>query len=308
MAEVPVNDHELLRQASATLGLGAPAPASLRLLDVLPAAEPTDWRLVAAALAPWLKQRRAQQQAPLVVGLAGGQGAGKSTLARLLVEALRALGLHAATLSLDDVYHTRAARAALAERIHPLLATRGVPGTHDLGLLWALFESLTADRIKLPLFDKGLDDRAPVDDWPTCTGPLDVLVFEGWCLGVQPQQEAELEAPMNALEAEEDADGHYRHYVNRSINDHYRPVWAHLDAWLFLAVPSFEAVRRWRGEQEQALLPERRMDPAQLDRFCAHYERLTRQLLRTAPAAATWTLRLNENHRVEFREDSAAPA
>ena len=222
------------------------------------------------------------------------------------MQACERLGLRAATLSLDDVYHTRAARAALAERVHPLLATRGVPGTHDLALLWSVFESLTADRIRLPVFDKGLDDRGPIDAWPRCAGPLDVLVFEGWCLGVEPQQDAELAAPVNALEAEEDADGRYRRYVNRCIADHYAPVWARLDAWLFLAVPSFAAVQRWRSEQEQALPVARRMSAAALERFCAHYERLTRHLLETAPRSATFTLRLTETHRVEFREDSAA--
>ena len=292
---------------------GAELDRASTLFRALPESLPEDWRLAAAALIPALfpgagPQADAKLATPAdtrLLGICGGQGSGKSTLARALVAAGNAAGLKSASLSLDDVYHTRATRAGLARSVHPLLATRGVPGTHDLALLKATLEVLGKPVVALPSFDKGLDDRCSRDAWRRCEGPLDLLVLEGWCLGVTAQPVEALAFPCNALERDEDADGIYRHFVNESIRRDYEPLWACLDAWLFLKVPSFDAVHRWRTQQEQALPAAQRMDPPALERFVAHYERLTTHLLATAPASATWTLTLNENHRVEFRVDSA---
>lgn len=292
--------------ASSERDPGALGTLSVDLFRSLPEALPEDWRCVAVCLAGLLAERRAALRRPLLYGLAGGQGAGKSTLARTLVSALQGLGLRAASLSLDDVYLTRAARSDLAATVHPLLQTRGVPGTHDLALLETVLEQLARPELRLPAFDKGRDDRQPETAWPTAAGPIDVLVLEGWCLGTSAEPASALLAPANALERDEDADGRYRRYVNTAIASRYEPLWQRLDGWLFLAVPSFAAVTRWRTQQEQALPAAQRMSAAALDRFVAHYQRLTDHLLRTAPAQASATLQLNEQHRVEFREGSAA--
>lgn len=264
----------------------------------LPAELPADWRALAAQLA--VKLAAAPVATPLVIGLSGGQGAGKSTLARALVLALEQCQLRAASLSLDDVYLTRAARAQLATTAHPLLRTRGVPGTHDMALLSAVLDSLGDSHLALPAFNKATDDRVPESQWPRVSGPLQVLVLEGWCLGATPQPEAALAAPVNVLERNEDSDGRYRRYVNQALAEQYVPVWSRLQSWLFLAVPDLDAVRRWRGEQEQALAAGQRMSPAQLQRFIHHYERLTLWLLQTAPDQATWTLRLGADHRLQL--------
>ncbi|MEM6709568.1 MAG: hypothetical protein AAF648_12350 [Pseudomonadota bacterium] len=276
------------------------------LCDQLSDTLPLDWRCVASCLAPELRNRCRQCARPLLVGLSGGQGAGKSTLALALEVALGSYGLTVGVLSLDDVYHTRATRRALADEIHPLLATRGVPGTHDLALLESVLDAPRGQPLRLPRFDKGQDDRAPMADWPALPGVPDILLLDGWCLGVEPQDAAELRDPVNELEQREDPDGRYRRYINDEIASAYTPLWRRLDAWLFLAVPSFRAVVRWRTQQEESLAPAQRMTAGELKRFCDHYERLTHHLLGTAPNAATWTLKLAENHRVKFREGSAA--
>src|SRR6188472_2123866 len=82
------------------------------------------------ALTSRLPRRRAA-----LVGLSGLQGSGKSTLARQIAAAASAHGIATEVLALDDFYRGRGERAVLARTIHPLLATRGVPGTHDLALL-----------------------------------------------------------------------------------------------------------------------------------------------------------------------------
>ena len=87
----------------------------------------------------WIEQRTEamSQDGPPILGIAGSQGSGKSTLAKAVAERFGG-----ASLSLDDVYLTKAERAAMAARVHPLFATRGPPGTHDLGLLNRLLDRL----------------------------------------------------------------------------------------------------------------------------------------------------------------------
>ncbi|HEV7631494.1 MAG TPA: hypothetical protein VGO41_00805, partial [Steroidobacteraceae bacterium] len=144
----------------------------------------------------------------LTVGLCGAQGSGKSTLAAALVELLRAEGLAAASLSIDDFYLTHAERRALAARVHPLLQTRGVPGTHDVPLAQATLRSLRSrGTIALPVFDKQVDDRRAPADWPRVEGSLRVTLLEGWCVGARPQALTALVQPLNALERDEDPDG-----------------------------------------------------------------------------------------------------
>jgi len=245
----------------------------------------------------------ARAGAPMrVLGIAGLQGSGKSTLAAQVVAAAQAAGVPAATLSLDDFYLTAAQRRALAARVHPLLAVRGPPGTHDVPLALATIDALRAGRTPaLPRFDKLGDDRLPRARWLRPARPLELLVLEGWCLAVPAQDEAGLREPVNALEREEDADGRWRRWCNAALARDYPPLWARIDALWFLQPPGFEAVYAWRWEQEQALLaaePGRTgMDRAALARFLQHYERVARHALRTLPALADATVPLDAARR-----------
>lgn len=259
---------------------------------------------VAQAIAGWLDAARG----PLLVGICGAQGSGKSTLAEALVARFGAAGVRAATLSLDDLYLGHAARAKLARDIHPLLATRGVPLTHDVPAgCWILDAVKAGAAIRLPRFDKGSDAPLPPDAWEL-SGPLDLLIFEGWCVGAQPQPAAELIAPVNALERMEDAEGVWRTAVNAALAGPYRALFRRIDRLVLLAAPEFAVVRRWRGEQEAALCerlraegrdPALAMDEAALDRFVQHYERLTRTILRTMPGEADLTLHLHRDRSLK---------
>ncbi len=294
------------------LGLAADDAEAWRLYRVLaPPGQPpppADWRALAAGLArglmpgagsgavpgPWDAAR-----APFVLGLSGGQGAGKTTLARLLEAALTAAGARAAACSIDDFYLPRRERAALAERVHPLLATRGVPGTHDVAVLERSIDALGGSGpVFLPVFDKGADDRLPPERWRRLTAPLDVLVLEGWCVGAEPQAADALGVAVNELEAREDPLGVWRRYVNDALAGPYARLWARLGSLAFLGVPDLAAVARWRAEQERELPPGRRMSPPALRRFVAHYERITRAMLATTPRRARLVVRLDPDHRV----------
>ena len=231
---------------------------------------------------------------PLVLGLCGAQGSGKSTLAAAMVDAARVRGLAAATLSLDDLYLTRAERAVLARETHPLLATRGVPGTHDVALGLDLLARVdAAQAVHLPRFDKAADDRAPQTEWDAAPAPLDLLVFEGWCVGAVAEDQAALVDPVNALEAAEDAAGRWRQWVNAQLAGDYQRLFARIDALVLLAAPGFEAVFDWRLEQERAGAGV--MDAPEIARFIQHYERLTRHILAEMPGRADLVIRLDRD-------------
>ena len=231
----------------------------------------------------------------VAVGLCGAQGSGKSTIAAATVRLLRARDLSAVSLSLDDFYLSRAARADLVRTVHPLLAVRGPPGTHDVGLACAVLDSLgRPEPIKLPAFDKARDEPRPQAAWREVRGPVDVVVLEGWCVGARAEPEVRLKTPINALERDEDADGRWRAYVNRTLSETHPALFSRLDALVLLAAPGFEVVRAWRTEQEHKLRARAGggMSDAEVARFVQHYERLTRWILEEMPGRADWTVPL----------------
>lgn len=246
---------------------------------------------IAELVSDRLKRRRTDAP-PLVLGLCGAQGSGKSTVAARLAARFD----RSAVLGLDDIYLTRAERRHLANTVHPLLATRGVPGTHDVALgMRTIAQIRRGLPTPLPQFAKARDDREPASAWPTAPARCDLLIFEGWCVGAAPQPE--LAAPVNALERDEDADGVWRRYVNAALATDYRALFASLDALVLLMPPDWSTVLRWRTEQEDAL--RRRggagvgvMDAPQLARFVGHYERVTRHIWAEMPARADLCLRL----------------
>ena len=234
-----------------------------------------------------------------VIGISGSQGSGKSTLAKIVVEHLQRADVQAVSVSLDDFYLSRSERNALAKKIHPLLKTRGVPGTHDTNWLQNTLKTVQSARSRelvsfaLPIFDKASDDRCGERN-----AACEVLVLEGWCLGVQAQATLSLAEPINELERIEDAQGIWRSWVNEQTPLSYQPLWNEIDYWVQLRPPSFAQVEQWRSQQEQQIAPDRRMSPEVLRRFIDHYERLTKWQWECAPWRPGLLVELAEDHRV----------
>jgi D-glycerate 3-kinase len=246
-----------------------------------------------AARAARLRQVRRKT---VTLGICGAQGSGKSTIVAVTKRILEDRGLRTVALSLDDFYLSREARLRLAKDVHPLLATRGPPGTHDVAMAGAVLDQLKAKgKVTLPRFDKASDTRTPRGQWETIASPVDVILFEGWCVGAVAQGSAALATPVNELERTEDPDGVWRGYVNDQLDGPYQALWGRMQELILLKAPSFEVVEAWRAEQEAKLIARTGagMSPAELSRFVAHYERLTRWILSEMPERARWVVELD---------------
>ena len=216
-----------------------------------------------------------------IIGIYGPQGSGKSTLASKLEASLHARSIAAKAVSLDDFYYSRDVRQQLAQTIHPLLATRGVPGTHDVALGVRTFQSiLSGQATKLPVFDKSIDDLAPKSEWLEVEN-LDVLIFEGWCLGLPDILEQDLNLrpePLNQLEANQDPKGIWREYIANE-NKKYQMWYDFLTYRIGIKVPSFDCVIDWRWQQEQELLATKGscffQTKAEVAQFVEFFQRIT---------------------------------
>jgi D-glycerate 3-kinase len=250
------------------------------------------WRPLAEKIASHAETKR-----PLLVGINGAQGSGKTTLCKFLEPLLAERGLRAVILSLDDLYLSRAERALAAADHHPLFATRGVPGTHDVERGMAILDRLLAGKsAELPVFDKALDE--PSAETRHVEGPVDIVLFEGWCVGAAPQTAADLREPVNALERDEEPDGIWRREVNRRLATDYAELFARIDLLVVLKVPDFESVRAHRRVQEKRLgWGPAVMGEAALDRFLAHYQRLTEHMFREMPARADILVEIGRDQR-----------
>ncbi|MFC3550994.1 kinase [Lysobacter cavernae] len=236
-----------------------------------------------------------------IYAIGGVQGSGKSTLAAQVAALARTRGLAVATLSVDDFYLGRRERQRLARTTHPLLATRGPPGTHEVALACEVLDALRAGRpTRLPRFDKLADTRLPPSRWPHVRA-VELVLFEGWFLKTPPQAGPALIEPINALERDEDGDGRWRHHCNEALGRDYPALWARLDRLLWLQAPGFEVVPAWRWQQEQSLQaaqPQRRaMTRPQLERFVQLFERVSRHSLECLPTLAERTLHLDAQRR-----------
>jgi D-glycerate 3-kinase len=261
-------------------------------------------------------QKIRDHNGPLIIGINGSQGSGKSTLALLLSQIFSSLyNKNVANLSIDDFYKTKVERQQSASNIHPLLVTRGVPGTHDTTLLSSILKRLCAGEtgVVIPRFDKSTDDRHSENAWETINNSVDIILLEGWCLGVRPEAEASLSTAINTLEQQEDPQGTWRKHINQTIKNDYLPIFEQLDKLIMLKAPSFECVYNWRQKQEDKLrdktlsataVPGNKsgiMSRAQLQRFIQHYERLTVHMLATLPKYADILFKLSSDHSISER-------
>jgi len=257
-------------------------------------------------LAERIVEQYNKQKSPYMVGVNGCQGSGKSTLSDYICHHISTnYQLNVVVMSLDDFYLSRQARQELSETIHPLLKTRGVPGTHNTTLLKDILDNVKNQKCDflIPRFNKATDDPFDESEWQKIDKPIDILILEGWCWGVTAQTDEALVSPINELETQEDPKGVWRNYVNEQLLNHYQPLYQYFDFWAALQVPSFDSVFQWRLEQEQKLISSLSatddqsniMNKEQIFNFIQYFQRLTTHGMQSLPTLAHAIYYLDDN-------------
>jgi len=257
----------------------------------------------------WIS-KRVNKKKPLIIGLAGGQGSGKTTISSILTLILKKyFKLNVFKVSIDDFYKTRRDRKLLSKNKHPLLMTRGVPGTHDIDLILNFFKKIKDKNFKslqIPAFNKATDDRFSKSLWYKIKSKPDVIIFEGWCVGARAQTVSQLKKPINSLEKIYDKDAKWRTHVNNQLKTNYKKLFNQLDGLLYLKAKNFNLFREWRLKQERKLLIHTKkkknlkiMSSADIINFMQTYQRITQQMFKDALKSSSIIMDLNNKHQIQ---------
>lgn len=260
-------------------------------------------------LAEQISSHQKSAETTYFVGINGCQGSGKSTLSDFIKVYIEHEFKQSVTImSLDDFYFSQAQRRNLADKVHPLLKTRGVPGTHDTQLAKNALEGLATGSfpVIIPRFNKATDNPFEKDQWTHVDKAVDIVIFEGWCWGVEAQAADQLNQPINALEKTQDKNGTWRQYVNTQLNLHYQPLYDFMNMWVMFKAPSFSDVYAWRLEQEEKLAAALAansdqsgvMNAAQIMNFIQYYQRLTTHCLDTLPSRCHHVFELDSTRKI----------
>ena len=256
----------------------------------------------------WIS-KKAKKKSPLIIGLAGGQGSGKTTISSILSLILKKyFKLKVFKISIDDFYKTKKQREILSKDKHSLLLNRGVPGTHDMKIMLDFFRKIKTKKfksLKLPKFNKANDDRYKKKHWYKLKSRPDVVIFEGWCVGAKPQSLRLLKKPINALEKAYDKSLKWRRFVNLQLKTNYKKLYSQLDSLLYLKVKNFNLLKKWRIKQEEKLWLKAKsrknlkiMNKKEVINFMQTYQRITEQMFKDAPKYSSIIMNLNKNHQI----------
>jgi len=254
--------------------------------------------------------KKADNNKPYFVGLAGGQGTGKTTISSIIKIILeKYFKLKVFKISIDDFYKTRKERIALSKKVHPMLLTRGVPGTHDINMMLDFFKKSKAKKfksMKLPNFNKAIDDRFPKNKWNKINKRPDVIIFEGWCVGARAETNKTLKKSINSMEKANDHKLVWRKYVNQQLKTKYKKLYSQLNCMIYLKAKNFSLLQKWRLKQEHKLWLKTKkkgghkiMSKGDVINFMQTYQRITQNMFKNMPKYASIILNLNSNHQIK---------
>ena len=269
-------------------------------------------RMIKSFLIPlcfWIS-KNTNKKRPYFVGLAGGQGTGKTTISSLVrIILIKYFKLKVFRISIDDFYKTRKERASLSKRVHPMLMTRGVPGTHDIDMILSFFKKTKIKnfkRLKLPNFNKAIDDRFNKKKWYDLKNKPDVIIFEGWCVGAKSEKNITLKKTVNSMEKIKDKKQIWRKYVNQQLKTKYKKLYSQLDCLIYLKAENFKLLQKWRLKQERKLLVKSKknlnskiMSKEDVLSFMQTYQRITQNMFKFTPKYASIIINLNSDHQIK---------
>ena len=254
--------------------------------------------------------KKAKNKKPYFVGLAGGQGTGKTTISSMIkIILIKYFKLKVFKISIDDFYKTRKERIRLSKKIHSMLLTRGVPGTHDIKMMLSFFKkakSTKFKRLKLPTFNKAIDDRFNKKHWYNLKEKPDVIIFEGWCVGAKAEKNNMLNKTINSMEKINDKKQIWRKYVNQQLRSKYKKLYSQLNCLIYLKAKNFGLLQKWRLKQERKLLAKSKkntklkiMNKDDVLSFMQTYQRITQNMFKNMPKYASIIINLNSNHQIK---------
>ena len=256
----------------------------------------------------WIENKYKKKGKTLFIGFSGGQGSGKTTITRILKIILKKFfNREIYVSSIDDFYKTLKEREKMAITIHPLFKTRGVPGTHDINLIRKFFSKLKMKKFKkfkLPKFDKSIDDRLTNDYFLKVKKKPEIVIFEGWCVGAKSQSNILIKKSVNSLEKHEDKNLVWRKYVNEKLKKEYKEIFSMIDHFIFIKIPNFSMVYKWRTLQENKLRQKwqtnkKIMTNNKIKRFIMFYQRITLQMIKDLSKSASVVMLLKKNHEIK---------
>ena len=256
----------------------------------------------------WIEKKYKKKGKTLFLGISGGQGSGKTTITGILKIILKKFFKREIQVSsIDDFYKTLKERNQMSRKIHNLFKTRGVPGTHDTNLLKKFFYNLkkiNLNKFKSPKFDKSTDDRFKKKYWNNIKKKPEIVILEGWCIGAKPQSNSLIKKPINALEKREDKNSIWRKYVNEKLKREYKKLFEKLDHFIFIKIPNFKMVFKWRLLQEKKLRKKsysnkKIMNYREIKRFIMFYQRITLQMIKDLSKSASVVIFMKKNHEIK---------
>ena len=269
-------------------------------------------RMIKSFLIPisyWIS-KKTHKNKTLIIGLAGGQGSGKTTISSIISLILKKyFKLNVFKVSIDDFYKTRRDRKLLSKKKHPLLMTRGVPGTHDIELMLDFFKKVKSKKFKnfkIPKFNKAIDDRYSRTNWYKIKSKPDIVIFEGWCVGARAQTAKQLKKPINSLEKAYDQNSKWRSHVNNQLKTKYNILFKQLDGLLYLKAKNFNLLKTWRLKQERKLRIKTKnkknlkiMNNTDVINFMQTYQRITQNMFKHTSKYASIIIKLNSSHQIK---------
>ena len=257
----------------------------------------------------WIN-KKAVKKRPYFVGLAGGQGTGKTTISSLIrIILIKYFKLNVFRISIDDFYKTRKERISLSKKVHPMLLTRGVPGTHDINMILSFFKKVKSKkfkRLKLPTFNKAVDDRFSKKKWYDLKKRPDVIIFEGWCVGAKSENNITLKKTINSMEKAKDQKHIWRKHVNDQLKSKYKTLYSQLNCLIYLRAKNFSLLQKWRLKQERKLWIKSKiksnlkiMSRGDVINFMQTYQRITQNMFKYMPKYASIIFNLNSNHQIK---------
>lgn len=213
----------------------------------------------------YINDRENKKLATYVVGLQGGQGAGKTVLASVLKLFLKSINYKIAVFSMDDFYKSNDKRLEMAKTYEGnsfYQISRGMPGTHEYGELFdTLKKAKNGENFEIPCFEKSLHEGRGdvIKNVVQVRERQDFVMLEGWHVNMPYVETGKFLSIMKqnsyVYKVFNEIDPRQEYFkVVMDYNKKYQKIWELFDNRTVLLGKNIEWIKEWREEQEERLI------------------------------------------------------